>query len=60
MEIFLNPNLASSRGYNGGKKMDEFTKEAMKMMAFPIVIGLGILGFVVWVIIKLMQHFGVV
>ena len=25
--------------------MDEFTKEAMKMMAIPIAIGLGILGF---------------
>ena len=40
--------------------MDEFTKETMKMMAIPVAIGLGILGFVVWVIIKLMQHFGVV
>ena len=44
----------------GGNKMDEFTKEAMKMMVIPVAIGLGVLGFVIWVIVKLMQHFGVV
>ena len=36
--------------------MDEFTK----MMAISVCIGLSVLGFAIWVIVKLMQYFGVI
>ena len=42
--------------------MKEFTNEKKVGMLFIIfsIIGFGILGFAIWVIIKLLQYFGVV
>ena len=39
---------------------NNFFKAFWTILVVNVLIGLGVLGFVVWVIVKLMQHFNVI
>jgi flagellar biogenesis protein FliO len=40
--------------------MDDMNKYIITMQIVGILIGLGIIGFVIWVVIKVMQHFAII